>query len=78
MTVQTASDRMSEASFPAGYHPLEGAYDDVGVLSSIAAGRSQLVIAEALIVVFLTSGYALGRWARRSRCSTPRTRRSPC
>jgi serine/threonine-protein kinase len=41
-----------------------GWLDDVGVLSSVAAERQQLVIAEALIVGFLVSGYALGRWAR--------------
>ena len=41
-----------------------GWLDDVGVLSSIVAERSQLLIAEALIVGFLISGYALGRWAR--------------
>jgi tRNA A-37 threonylcarbamoyl transferase component Bud32 len=37
---------------------------DVGVLSSIVATNGQLVIAEILIVTFLLSGYALGRWAR--------------
>ena len=37
---------------------------DRGVFSSVLAGRSQLLIAEALIVAFLASGYALGRWAR--------------
>jgi serine/threonine-protein kinase len=37
---------------------------DRGVLSSFAAGRSQLVVAEVLVVMFLTSGYLLGRWAR--------------
>jgi serine/threonine-protein kinase len=41
-----------------------GWLDDVGVLSSIVATRHQLVIAEVLIVSFLLSGYALGRWAR--------------
>ena len=41
-----------------------GWLDDVGILSSIVAERSQLLIAEALIVGFLMSGYALGRWAR--------------
>jgi hypothetical protein len=39
---------------------------DRGVLSSIAAGRSQLFVAEALILGFLASGYALGRWARKT------------
>ncbi len=39
---------------------------DVGVLSSIAAAPDQLVIAEVLVVAFLASGYALGRWARRT------------
>ena len=38
--------------------------DDSGVFSSVKAGRSQLLIAEALIVAFLASGYLLGRWAR--------------
>ena len=37
---------------------------DVGVFSSGLAGRSQLLVAEALIVAFLASGYSLGRWAR--------------
>ncbi|HEY5951588.1 MAG TPA: serine/threonine-protein kinase [Kofleriaceae bacterium] len=37
---------------------------DVGILPSIATERSQLVIAEVLVVSFLASGYALGRWAR--------------
>ncbi|NVB80413.1 MAG: serine/threonine protein kinase [Kofleriaceae bacterium] len=39
---------------------------DVGVLPSAAAEREQLVIAEVLVVAFLTSSYALGRWARRT------------
>ncbi len=39
---------------------------DVGIMSSIAASKVQLVLAEALIIVFLASGYALGRWARRA------------
>ncbi len=39
---------------------------DVGVFPSAAAGREQLVIAEILVVGFLVSGYALGRWARRT------------
>jgi serine/threonine-protein kinase len=38
--------------------------EDAGVFSSVVAGRSQLLIAEALIVAFLASGYLLGRWAR--------------
>ncbi|MEJ7598672.1 MAG: serine/threonine-protein kinase [Kofleriaceae bacterium] len=38
--------------------------EDRGVFSSAFAGRSQLLIAESLIVAFLASGYALGRWAR--------------
>jgi serine/threonine-protein kinase len=37
---------------------------DVGVVPSVTTGRDQLVIAELLVVVFLMSGYALGRWAR--------------
>ncbi len=43
-----------------------GWIDDVGVVSSVGSGRDQLVIAELLIVAFLASGYALGRWARRT------------
>ncbi|MDQ3298241.1 MAG: serine/threonine protein kinase [Myxococcota bacterium] len=43
---------------------IAGWIDDVGVLTSIVAGRDQLVLAEMLIVGFLLSGYALGRWAR--------------
>ena len=43
-----------------------GATDDVGVLTSAATGRTQLIIAELLIVAFLVSGYALGRWARQA------------
>jgi hypothetical protein len=39
---------------------------DRGVLSSSHAGQSQLWAAELLIIGFLTSGYALGRWARRT------------
>jgi serine/threonine-protein kinase len=41
-----------------------GSIDDVGVLTSSQAGRGQLLVAEMLIVGFLASGYALGRWAR--------------
>jgi eukaryotic-like serine/threonine-protein kinase len=41
-----------------------GWIDDVGVLSSVLTGVDQLAVAEALIVGFLVSGYALGRWAR--------------
>jgi len=37
---------------------------DRGVLTSRLAGPAQLWSAEALIVGFLISGYALGRWAR--------------
>jgi len=37
---------------------------DVGILPSVSASRDQVVIAEVLVVAFLTSGYALGRWAR--------------
>ena len=43
---------------------IEGWIVDRGVLSSNFAGRSQLWFAEALIVAFLISAYALGRWAR--------------
>ena len=43
-----------------------GATHDVGVLPSLATGRMQLIIAEILIVAFLVSGYALGRWARQT------------
>jgi eukaryotic-like serine/threonine-protein kinase len=37
---------------------------DVGILPSLSATREQLVIAEVLVVSFLISGYAIGRWAR--------------
>jgi serine/threonine-protein kinase len=37
---------------------------DRGVLTSRAATPQQLWVAELLIVAFLSSGYALGRWAR--------------
>jgi len=43
-----------------------GVIEDRGVLTSMANGRSQLLVAEILVVLFLTSGYALGRWARRT------------
>src|SRR5690606_5050959 len=43
-----------------------GWIEDRGVLSSVAAARDQLIIAEVLVVAFLASGYALGRWARRT------------
>jgi len=39
---------------------------DVGIMSSITASQVQRAIAELLIVVFLASGYVLGRWARRA------------
>lgn len=42
---------------------------DVGVVSSIHSERSQLILAELLIVGFLVSGYALGRWARKTNTS---------
>ncbi len=45
---------------------LLGWIKDVGVLPSVMSGRFQLLIAEVLIVAFLSSGYALGRWARRT------------
>jgi serine/threonine-protein kinase len=45
---------------------IAGWMPDVGVMSSGLAGRSQLVVAEILIVGFLWSGYMLGRWARRT------------
>jgi hypothetical protein len=38
--------------------------EDVGVLSSSFAEKSQLAIAELLVLGFFISGYALGRWAR--------------
>src|SRR5690606_18077125 len=41
-----------------------GWIEDVGILTSAGAGRGQLAIAELLIIGFLASGYALGRWAR--------------
>jgi serine/threonine-protein kinase len=43
---------------------IAGWLPDVGVMSSGLAGRSQLIVAEVLIVTFLWSGYLLGRWAR--------------
>ncbi len=42
-----------------------GWMDDRGILPSLATTREQLLIAEVLIVAFLTSSYALGRWARK-------------
>ncbi len=41
-----------------------GWYKDVGILPSLSTRQEQLVVAEILVVAFLTSGYALGRWAR--------------
>ncbi len=43
---------------------LLGWMPDVGVVPSVAAETSQLVIAEILILGLMSSGYALGRWAR--------------
>ncbi len=43
---------------------MAGWITDVGVLSSEGAVRSQLMIAEILLLGLLSSGYALGRWAR--------------
>ncbi len=43
---------------------ITGVVVDRGVLSSIVAGRTQLVFAELLIVGFLVAGFLLGRWAR--------------
>jgi serine/threonine-protein kinase len=37
---------------------------DIGILPSVAADQGQLIIAEVLVVAFLSSGYFLGRWAR--------------
>ena len=37
---------------------------DVGIMPSFIADRSQLAIAEVLVIAFLSAGYALGRWAR--------------
>jgi hypothetical protein len=45
---------------------LLGWYEDKGVLPSIMASRGQLVLAEGLIVMFLSSGYMLGRYARKA------------
>ncbi|MDQ3368005.1 MAG: serine/threonine protein kinase [Myxococcota bacterium] len=45
---------------------IAGWIPDVGVLSSGFADRKQLVLAELLIVGFLSSGYSLGRWARKT------------
>jgi serine/threonine-protein kinase len=42
---------------------------DRGVLPSLNASRSQLLLAEGLVVAFLASGFALGRWARRTNAS---------
>ena len=39
---------------------------DIGVMPSVKASQTQLVLAEGLIVAFLWSGYLLGRWARRT------------
>ncbi len=39
---------------------------DIGIMSSRLASATQLVVAEILVVLFLISGYALGRWARRT------------
>jgi serine/threonine-protein kinase len=41
-----------------------GWIEDVGILSSAAVERGQLLVAELMIVAFLGAGYALGRWAR--------------
>ncbi len=38
--------------------------EDRGVFNSSSATQGQLLLAEGLIVSFLASGYALGRWAR--------------
>jgi hypothetical protein len=43
-----------------------GVVEDRGVLSSVHALRTQLWLAEGLIIAFLISAYALGRWARRT------------
>jgi eukaryotic-like serine/threonine-protein kinase len=43
---------------------LTGSIEDVGVFPVLTAHRQQLIVGEALIVAFLVSGYALGRWAR--------------
>ena len=43
---------------------IAGWVSDRGVLTSVGAAPDQLWIAELLIVVFLLSGYLLGRWAR--------------
>jgi serine/threonine-protein kinase len=43
-----------------------GWIEDIGVLSSRFATSTQLALAETLIVAFLGSGYALGRWARKT------------
>ena len=45
---------------------LLGWIDDVGILPSILASKAQLLVAEGLIALFLTSAYLLGRWARRA------------
>jgi serine/threonine-protein kinase len=43
-----------------------GWVDDVGILPSFFATKAQLVTAECLICLFLTSAYLLGRWARKA------------
>ncbi|HEX5058242.1 MAG TPA: serine/threonine-protein kinase [Kofleriaceae bacterium] len=43
---------------------IAGWIPDVGIMASIAATNEQMIVAEVLIVVFLTSGYFIGRWAR--------------
>jgi serine/threonine-protein kinase len=48
---------------------LLGWTDDRGILPSFNATKVQLLLAEGLIVMFLASGYALGRWARRATSS---------
>ncbi len=39
---------------------------DVGILTSLRASATQLLIAEALILMVLVSSYLLGRWARQA------------
>jgi hypothetical protein len=45
---------------------IAGITPDVGILSSVVAGRAQLVIAEILIQGVQVASYLLGRWARRT------------
>ena len=45
---------------------ISGWITDVGILSSVVAGRYQLIVAEVLITGMQGASYLLGRWARRT------------